>query len=146
MTLYGTSSTSTSGLNVDNAGAMPSGTSSSRSGPSKHVSNAWFARWPNSAVPRKLLNSVPGSGNGKRTGGAWCVCLTMSPVIYICSVCFGSMPSIRNSSSPGRYSIPQSECGAVRRAFIWPASCKACTRCMAAPTNIFGGASIADVI
>ena len=146
MTLYGTSSTSTSGLNVDNAGAMPSGTSSSRSGPSKHASNAWFARWLSNAVPRKPPNSVPGSGNGKRTGGVWCVCLTMPPVIYICSVCLRHMPSIRNSSSPGRYSIPQSECGAVRRAFIWPASYKACTRCMAAPTNIFGGVSIADVI
>ena len=42
---------------------MPSGTLSSRSGPSKHASNAWSARWPSSAVPRKLLNSVPGSGN-----------------------------------------------------------------------------------
>ena len=81
-----------------------------------------------------------------RAGGAWCVCLTMPPVNYTCSVCFGSMPSIRNSSSPGRFSIPQSECGAVRRAFIWPAYCKVCTRNMAAPTNIFGGASIVDVI
>ena len=135
-----------SGLHDDNAGVTPYGTSFSRSEPRKTVSSAWYARWPNSAVPRKPLNSVPGSGNGKKTGGAWCVCLTMAPVNYTCSVCFGSMPSMPNSISRGRYSIPQSECGDVRRAFIWPASYKACTRSMAAPTNIFGGASIVGVI
>ena len=146
MRLSGRSYRNTSGLNDDNVGAMPYGTSSSRSGPRKTVSSAWYARWPNSAVHRKPLNSVPGSGNGKRTGGVWCVRLTMPPVNYICSACSRHMPSMPNSISRGRYSIPQSVCGAVRRAFIWPASYKACTRCMAAPTNVFGGAFIVGVI
>ena len=71
-----------------------------------------------------------------------CVSITMPPVIYTCSAYFTFMASLRNSISPGRYSIPQSVCGAVRRAFIWSVYCKACTRNMAAPTNIFGGAFI----
>ena len=133
---------STSGLNVDNVGVTPSGTSSNRNGPRKIGSSAWSARWPNSAENRKPLNSVPESENDKRTGGVWCVCRIMPLVTYTCSVCSGSIPSMRNSISPGRYSIPQSECGAVRRVSIWPAYCKACTRCMAAPTNIFGSACI----
>ena len=37
-------------------------------------------------------------------------------------------------------------CGAVRGTFIWAVSCKACPRNMAAPTNIFGGASIVNAI
>ena len=136
------SSKNTSGLNDVNAGAMLSGTSSSRNGPRKIGSSAWSARWQRNAENRKPLNSVPESENSKRTGGAWCVCITMPPVIYTCSAYFIFMASLRNSISPGRYSIPQSVCGAVRRAFIWPVYCKACTRNMAAPTNIFGGAFI----
>ena len=99
VTLSEKSSKSTSGLNDDNAGVTPSGTSSNRNGPRKIGSSAWSARWPNSAENRKPLNSVPESGNSKRTGGAWCVCFTMPPVIYTCSVCSRSMPSMRNSSS-----------------------------------------------
>ena len=95
---------------------------------------------------KRMVRKMAEQRRAQRIGGAWCVCLTMPPVIYICSVCFGSMPSIRNSSSPGRYSIPQSVCGAVRRAFIWPVYYKVCTRCMAAPTNIIGGAFIVDAI
>ena len=134
--------TNTSGPNDDNAGGTPSGISSSRSGPRKIGSSVWSARWPNSAVPRKPLNSVPASENDRRIGGAWCVCRIMPLVTYTCSVCSGSIPFMRNSSSLEKSSIPQSECGAVRRVSIWPAYCKACTRCMAAPTNIFGGACI----
>ena len=137
--------TNTSGLNDDNVGAMLYGTSSSRNGPRKTASNVWSARWPNSAVPRRPLNSVPGSENDKRTGGAWCVCITMPPVIYIYSAYFTFVASLRNSISLEKSSIPQSVCGAVRRAFIWPVYCKACTRNMAAPTNIFGGACIVGV-
>ena len=133
---------STSKLNDDNAGVTPSGTSSSRNGPRKIALNGWSARWPNSAENRKPLNSVPESGNSKRTGGVWCVYFTMPLVIYTCSVCSRYMLSLRSSISRGRYSIPQSVCGAVRRVSIWPAYCKVCTRSMAAPTNIFGGACI----
>ena len=146
MTPYERLYRSTSGLNGDNVGVTLYGISFNRSGPRKTVSNAWYARWPNSAVPRKPLNSVPESGNSKRTGGAWCVCITMPPVIYTCSAYFTFMASLRNSISRGRYSIPQSVCGAVRRVFIWPVYCKACTPNMAAPTNIFGGACIVGVI
>ena len=146
MTPYERLYRSTSGLNGDNVGVTLYGISFNRSGQRKTVSSAWYARWPNNAVPRKPLNSVPGSENDKRTGGVWCVCRTMPPVIYTCSLCSRYMPSMTNSISPGRYSIPQSECGAVRRVFIWPASYKACTRCMAAPTNIFGSACIVGVI
>ena len=133
---------STSGPNDGNAGVTLYGTSSNRNGPRKIGSSAWSARWPNSAENRKPLNSVPASENDKRIGGAWCVCRIMPLVTYTCSVCSGSIPSMRNSSSLEKSSIPQSVCGAVRRVSIWPAYCKACTRCMAAPTNIFGGACI----
>ena len=145
MTPFEKSSKNTSGLNVDNVGVTLYGISSNRSGPRKTASNGWSARWPNSAVPRKPLNSVPGSGNGKRTGGAWCVCITMPPLIYIYSAYFIFVASLRNSISLEKSSIPQSVCGAVRRVFIWPAYCKVCTRNMAAPTNIFGGACIVGV-
>ena len=142
MTLSEKSYRSTNGPNGDNVGAMLYGTSSNRNGARKTGSSAWSARWPNSDENRKPLNSVPESGNDKRTGGAWCVYRIMPLVTYTCSVCSGSIPSMRNSSSLEKSSIPQSECGAVRRVSIWPAYCKACTRCMAAPTNIFGSACI----
>ena len=136
---------STSGLNGDNVGAMLYGTSSNRNGPRKIGSSAWSARWPNSAENRKPLNSVPESENSKRTGGVWCVCITMPPLIYIYSAYFIFVASLRNSISLEKSSIPQSVCGAVRREFIWPAYYKVCTRNMAAPTNIFGGACIVGV-
>ena len=142
MTLSEKSYRSTNGPNGDNAGAMLYGTSSNRNGARKTALNGWYARWPNSAENRKLLNSVPASENDRRIGGAWCVCRIMPLVTYTCSVCSGSIPFMRNSSSLEKSSIPQSVCGAVRRVSIWPAYCKACTRCMAAPTNIFGGACI----
>ena len=142
MTLSEKSYRSTSRLNDDNAGVTPSGISSNRSGPRKTGSSAWSARWQRNAENRKPLNSVPESGNSKRTGGVWCVCFTMPLVIYTCSVCSRYMLSLRSSISLEKSSIPQSVCGAVRRVFIWPAYCKVCTRSMAAPTNIFGGACI----
>ena len=72
MTPSTTSWPNTSELNVVNAGAMPSGTSSSRGRPSKTGSSAWYARWRSNDEPRKPLISVPVSGNAKKNGG---VCL-----------------------------------------------------------------------
>ena len=72
--------------------------------------------------------------------------VTVPPLNCTSNVCFGYMPFIRSYGSPRKCSIPQSVCGAVRRTFIRPVSSKACTRNMAAPTNIFGGVSIVDAI
>ena len=112
MTLYKKSSKNTSGLNVDNVGVTPSGISFNRSGPRKTVSSAWSARWPNSAVPRKPLNSVPGSGNGKKNGGAWCVYVTIARAKYTFNASFVFMPSTPNSISLEKSSIPQWCCQA----------------------------------
>ena len=146
MTQSATSWPNTSELHVVNAGAMPSGISSNRSGPSKTGSSEWYERWWSNDVPRKQLNSVPASGNTKKSGGAWCVCLIIIPVKCTSNHCFTFVASLRISSCPGRCSIPQSVCVAARCVFIWPVSCKACTRCMATPTNIIGGASIVNAI
>ena len=126
--------------------AMPFGTLSNRSGPSKIGSSAWYARWRSNDVPIKPLNSVPGSENAKKNGGVWCVYVITVRVKCTSNDYFIFVASLRHSSSPGKCSIPQSVSGAVGLAFIWPVNCKACTRCMAAPTNIFGGAFIVDAI
>ena len=88
------------------AGAMPSGTSYSRNGPSKIGSGTWYARWQSKDVPRKPLNSVPGSENARKNGGAWCVSRIIAPAKCTYSAYSTFVASPRNSSSHGKYSIP----------------------------------------
>ena len=111
-----------------------------------YPTEAGHARWRSNDVPIKPLNSVPGSENAKKNGGVWCVYVITVRVKCTSNDYFIFVASLRNSSSPGKCSIPQSVSGAVGLAFIWPVNCKACTRFMAAPTNIFGGAFIVDAI